>query len=93
MPISKEDLTDEQISMLKEALGVDGIYPFYRNFAAVSALDEVETDQAWQELVSLGLAQVAKEPCQRMHCRVYAVTDEGKRLISELTGIIPFIKW
>lgn len=78
--------------MLKQALGADGPHPFYRNFWAVSLTDEPEVDLAWRELVTLGFAHVAKEPCHRLKVRIYAVTEEGKRMVLDATGIVPFVE-
>jgi hypothetical protein len=92
MPTTAKSLTEDQINLLKQALGVDGPHPFYRNFWAVSLTEEPQVDLAWQELVALGFAHVAKEPCHRLKVRIYAVTEEGKRVVSELTGIVPFVE-
>lgn len=92
MPTTEEKLTRDQIGLLKRALGIDGPHPFYRNFWAVSLTEEPEVDLAWRELVELGFAHVAKEPCHRLKVRIYAVTEEGKRLVSELTGVVPFVQ-
>jgi len=92
MPTTEEKLTKDQIGLLKRALGIDGPHPFYRNFWAVSLTEEPEVDLAWRELVELGFAHVAKEPCHRLKVRIYAVTEKGKRVVSDVTGIVPFVE-
>ena len=90
--MSEFELSEKQLDLLKRALGVDSTHPFYRNFFAVSVEDEPDNEAAWQELISQGFAHVAKEPCSRMNCRIYAATEKGKRLVSDKTGIVPFVE-
>lgn len=92
MSSTKSKLTEQQLFLIKQALGIDSPNPFCRNFYAVSLVDQPDIDLVWRELIGMGLAYVAKEPCHRLKVRIYAVTEEGKRLVSDLTGVVPFVQ-
>jgi len=78
-------ITLRHFGLMCHACGIGERTPFYRNHFAATPGDDY--DLLWGYLVKNRLADLIQKRCYMNAYNIYKVTEKGKELISEVTGI------